>query len=124
MSFSGGSNPRAIAGSESVTKLTHKSCTASKGDSIPNNSPINIVTISPIFVAIKNELLFYIVKYISSLFNSFYYCYKVIIINIISDAFLATSVPFLPIATPISAFFNAGASFTPSPVIATTEPVA
>ena len=53
MSFSGGSNPRAIAGSESVTKLTHKSCTASKGDSIPNNSPINIVTISPIFVAIK-----------------------------------------------------------------------
>ena len=40
-----------------------------------------------------------------------------------SDAFLATSVPFLPIAIPMSAFFNAGASFTPSPVIATTAPV-
>jgi len=43
--------------------------------------------------------------------------------NIISDAFLATSVPFSPIEIPISAFFSAGASFTPSPVIATTAPV-
>ena len=42
----------------------------------------------------------------------------------ISAAFLATSVPFFPIATPISAFFKAGASFTPSPVIATTFPLA
>ena len=38
----------------------------------------------------------------------------------ISDAFLATSVPVWPIAQPISAAFNAGASLTPSPVIATT----
>ena len=44
-------------------------------------------------------------------------------VRIISDAFLATSVPFFPIAIPISAFFKAGASFTPSPVIATTAPV-
>ena len=40
-----------------------------------------------------------------------------------SDAFFATSVPPFPIAIPISAFFNAGLSFTPSPVIATTAPV-
>jgi len=38
----------------------------------------------------------------------------------IFDASLATSVPVIPIATPISAYCNAGASFTPSPVIATT----
>ena len=44
-------------------------------------------------------------------------------VKIISDAFLATSVPFFPIAIPISAFFNAGLSLTPSPVIATTAPV-
>ena len=36
-------------------------------------------------------------------------------------AFLATSVP-LPMATPISAALMAGASFTPSPVMATTSP--
>ena len=41
----------------------------------------------------------------------------------ISAACLATSVPATPMATPMSAAFNAGASFTPSPVIATTAPV-
>lgn len=40
--------------------------------------------------------------------------------RIIPDAYFATSVPAIPIANPISAFFNAGASFVPSPVIATT----
>ena len=44
-------------------------------------------------------------------------------VKIISEAFFATSVPFSPIAIPISAFFSAGASLTPSPVIATTAPV-
>ena len=39
-----------------------------------------------------------------------------------SPASLATSVP-LPIANPTSACFNAGASFTPSPVIPTTKPI-
>ena len=38
--------------------------------------------------------------------------------TISADSF-ATSVPVIPIATPIFACFNAGASFTPSPVIAT-----
>ena len=39
-------------------------------------------------------------------------------------ASLATSVPVFPIAIPISACFNAGASLTPSPVEATTSPFA
>ena len=39
-----------------------------------------------------------------------------------SAAFCATCVPPLPMAQPISAAFNAGASLTPSPVIATTSP--
>ena len=42
--------------------------------------------------------------------------------TIISADSLLTSVPVIPIATPISAFFSAGASFIPSPVIATTFP--
>ena len=39
-----------------------------------------------------------------------------------SAACLDTSVPVMPIAIPMSADFKAGASLTPSPVIATTEP--
>ena len=36
------------------------------------------------------------------------------------EAYLATSVPAIPIAKPISAFLSAGASLVPSPVMATT----
>ena len=40
--------------------------------------------------------------------------------RMIPEAYLATSVPAIPMANPISAFLRAGASFVPSPVIATT----
>ncbi len=40
--------------------------------------------------------------------------------KMIPDAYLATSVPAIPMAKPISAFLRAGASLVPSPVIATT----
>ena len=43
--------------------------------------------------------------------------------KIISAAPFATSVPVIPIATPTSAAFNEGASFTPSPVIETIFPL-
>ena len=39
-----------------------------------------------------------------------------------SAASLVTSVPVMPMATPMAASFSAGASLTPSPVIATTAP--
>jgi hypothetical protein len=42
--------------------------------------------------------------------------------KIIEAAYLATYVPFIPIANPTSAFFKAGASLVPSPVTATTLP--
>ena len=42
-------------------------------------------------------------------------------VRIITAASLVTSVP-VPIAIPMSAFFTAGASLTPSPVIATISP--
>ena len=45
-------------------------------------------------------------------------------ISTMSDALFDTSVPEMPMATPMSAFLRAGASFTPSPVIATTSPSA
>src|SRR5215207_7361378 len=40
-------------------------------------------------------------------------------VSTMSAASLETSVPVTPIATPMSAFLSAGASFTPSPVMAT-----
>ena len=43
-------------------------------------------------------------------------------VRIITAASLETSVPVIPMATPMSADFRAGASLTPSPVIATTLP--
>ena len=43
--------------------------------------------------------------------------------KIIAEAYLATSVPLIPIANPTSAFFKAGASLVPSPVTATTFPL-
>lgn len=42
--------------------------------------------------------------------------------KIMSAAFLAASEPAMPMATPMSAFFRAGESFTPSPVTATMAP--
>ena len=44
-------------------------------------------------------------------------------VRIMSDASFATSVPAMPIATPMSACCSAGASFTPSPVIAVISPI-
>ena len=44
-------------------------------------------------------------------------------VKTISAAPLATSVPVMPIAIPISAAFKLGASFTPSPVIAAIKPL-
>jgi len=43
-------------------------------------------------------------------------------VRIMFEASLATSVPLIPIATPISARLRAGASLTPSPVTATISP--
>ena len=44
-------------------------------------------------------------------------------VNIIDAASFDTSVPVIPIAIPISACLSAGASLTPSPVIATILPL-
>lgn len=43
-------------------------------------------------------------------------------VSTMSEAFLATSVPVMPIAKPTSALLRAGASLVPSPVTATTFP--
>ena len=45
-------------------------------------------------------------------------------VRTMSAVSLETSVPVIPMATPMLARFSAGASFTPSPVMATTCPLA
>ena len=50
ISFSLGSNPKAIAGRESVTKLTHNNCMGNRGVAQPKHIATNIVIISPILL--------------------------------------------------------------------------
>ncbi len=45
---------------------------------------------------------------------------KLLSMTMMSEASLVTAVPVFPIAIPTDASFKAGASLTPSPVIATT----
>jgi len=108
-----------------VVMLIHKICVGVIGSVIPRKMARSITRPSPKlvgrvhvinFVRLSNTPLpsstaFSIVAKLSSM-------------SIISAESLATSVPVIPIAIPISAFFTAGASFTPSPVIATTWPSA
>ena len=80
----------------------------------------NIVITSPKLLESKNKIDFLILAYMplpSS--TAFSIDAKLSSVKTISALFLATSVPVIPIATPISAAFKEGASFTPSPVIAT-----
>ena len=94
-----------------------------------NNGVINIATnrtiISPTLLDNKNCIAFNILSYIllpSSTAETI--VAKLSSVSITSAASFATSVPTIPIAQPISAVFSAGASLTPSPVIATISPFA
>jgi hypothetical protein len=48
MEWSGGLNPKAVAGRLSVTRLTHKSCTGIKASGMPRSTVKKILTTSPI----------------------------------------------------------------------------
>src|SRR5699024_4083219 len=55
-SSAGGSNPKAIAGSPSVTKFTHKIWTGTNGSGKDNNIANSIIQISPTFDASKYRM--------------------------------------------------------------------
>ena len=125
ISLSGVSSPKAIAGSESVTRFTHKSCIAVSGDDQPNIIPENTVRISPMLLESKNCTAFLMLEKILLPSRTAYIMVaKLSSVSTISEADFATSVPVMPILHPISAAESAGASFTPSPVIATISPLA
>ncbi len=133
-SSGGGSRPIASAGAVSVSRLTHRICVASNGTAIAspvssrpsclaNRTPKNIVSTSPMFDDSRkrrNRRMFSKIPRPSPMAATI--VAKLSSARIMSAAPLATSVPVTPIATPMSAAFSAGASLTPSPVIATIRP--
>ena len=131
-SASVGSMPNAKAGNESVIKLTQSRWIGSKGTPKPlagisteiNEAP-KMTNTSPILLDKRYCTSFLILSKIPrpSRIDEMIVA-KLSSVKIIAAASFATSVPVIPIAQPISALFNAGASLTPSPVIATICPCA
>ncbi len=122
-SFSGGSKPSATAGKPSVTRLIQRICMGSSGTGSPASMPRNIVITSPRLQASMQRINFRMLLYMtlpSSI--AAIMVAKLSSSSTIDEASLVTSVPASPIAMPISASLTAGASLTPSPVMATMFP--
>ncbi len=129
-SGSGGSTERAMAGRPSVARFTQSICIATRGIApagSPSSGPKRIApamsSISPILEEsryIRYFLMLLKIPLPSSMAATMEA--KLSSVKTMSAASVVTSVPVMPMAMPISALFSAGASLTPSPVIATTCP--
>ena len=122
-SFSGGSIVNAIAGPPSVTRLRYRIIPAVKGSSKPSIAKVPMrANSSKLDLNRKKEnflMLSYMVRPPSTALTI---VAKLSSASTMSDASFVTSVPVIPMAMPISACFSAGASLTPSPVMATISP--
>ena len=122
-SRSAGSIPMAMAGRESVSRLINSRCTGAKGNGSALIDVYSTQRIPAIFPDNKNWMEFLIFRYTFLPFaTALMIVAKLSSARIMAAASLETSVPVIPMATPISAFFSAGASFTPSPVMETIFP--
>ncbi|GBE03730.1 hypothetical protein BMS3Abin09_00648 [bacterium BMS3Abin09] len=122
--FSAGSTASASPGSPSVTRLIHKICMGRSGIGSPRKGGRNIVHISPeLLVMVYLMNLRILSNILLPSFTAFTMVEKLSSRSIMCEDSFATSVPVMPIATPMSALLSAGASFTPSPVIATNSPL-
>jgi hypothetical protein len=107
-----------------MIRLTHNIWTGVNGDYFITTAPKNAMKIATILTVSWNCKNFLMQ---SKIFLP--YLIAVMMLPKLSSnrmmpaAYLATSVPAMPIANPMSDFFRAGASFVPSPVIATTWPI-
>lgn len=120
-SFEGGSVARASAANVSIIRLTHNIWMGVKGDLFNMTElsiAIKIATILTVSWNCKNFLMQSKIlrPYLTAVMMELKLSSK----RMIPAAYLATYVPAIPIAKPISAFFKAGASLVPSPVMATT----
>jgi hypothetical protein len=108
-----------------VVKATHKTCSGRSGSPRAMSKMLapRKVMMKPNMHPISNRMyrtrLSYSPRPIST---ALVIVEKLSSVRIITAACLATSVPVWPIAIPMSAFFSAGASLTPSPVMATIRP--
>ena len=99
-------------------------CIGSSGSGIPRTIVVSSATISPKLHDKRKFIDFFILSNMllpSSTASTI--VAKLSSVRIISAACFDTSVPVIPIAQPMFAFLRAGASFTPSPVIATIFPL-
>lgn len=117
----GGSVAKASEAKVSIIKLTQSIWIGFRGDSFKIAAPENAIIRATMLTVNWNCKNFLIE---SKIFRPHFIAVtieaKLSSSKIIPEAYLATSVPVIPIANPISAFFKAGASLVPSPVIATT----
>ncbi len=124
MSSSGTSVPSAIAGRASVSKLTQRIWRGRKGIGIPIRKTTEITITSSKLAESRKRMNFlrflYMTRPLSTVSTI---VAKLSSVRIMSPASLATSVPVTPMAIPMSAALRAGASFTPSPVMATMCPL-
>ena len=115
--------PMAIAGSESVSRLINKRCTGAKGMGRARIEAYSTHKMPAILPDNRNCTALRIFRYTFRPFaTALIIVAKLSSVRIMDAASLETSVPMIPMATPMSAFFKAGASFTPSPVMATISP--
>ena len=120
---SGGSTAIAIAGRPSVTRLSQRICSGSSGIGVPASGPRTMTATSarlPLRMLRMNLRM--LSKTTRPSRTAPTIVAKLSSCSTMSPASLVTSVPVMPIATPMSACLSAGASLTPSPVIATTSP--
>ena len=124
--FSFGSNVKAISGRPSVTKFIQRICAATRGRAISLGRKISapIMTITSLKLSETRYKITFLIfsKITRPCSTAVIIVLKLLSSRTISAVSCATSVP-LPRATPMSADLSAGASFTPSPVIATTSPL-
>ena len=119
-----GSTERASAGRLSVTRLTQRMWMGRIGTGRPTSGARKSVSISPELVVRRYFRNFLILSYIlRPSWTALTIVAKLSSRSIIWAASFETSVPVIPMATPMSALFSAGASLTPSPVMATNWPL-
>lgn len=117
----GGSVARAREARVSMIKLTHNIWIGLRGDYLRMAAPEKAITRAHMLTVNWNCKNFLIEsKIFRPHFMAVTIDLKLSSSKMIPDAYFAISVPVIPIANPISAFFSAGASLVPSPVIATT----
>ena len=112
--------PSANAGKASVSRFSQSNWIGFSGTGKPASIATNMICISAILQDKRKNINLRIFAYIVLPYSTAATILaKLSSVKIISAASLATSVPVMPIAIPISALLSAGASLTPSPVIAT-----